>query len=183
MMTSSNGNIFHFTDPLWGEFTDHPWIPLHKCQWRGALMFSLICAWTNGWANNWDAGDLRRHLAHYVAIVMGVAFTSILKKNDRVIKRFYFIILLIQYPTFWRRPRSIPYRVLTTLVDRLHKTCVVLGRPDWFDPLSSLEDYSPEFVDFDTWQGWPESWGEGMSIIKLTLHTVILLLLRQYDVT
>ena len=28
----------------------------HKGQWRGALMFSLICAWTNGWANNRNAG-------------------------------------------------------------------------------------------------------------------------------
>ena len=28
---------------------------------RGALMFSLICAWTHGWVNNRDAGDLRRH--------------------------------------------------------------------------------------------------------------------------
>ena len=27
----------------------------HKGQWRGALMFSLICAWTNSWANNEDA--------------------------------------------------------------------------------------------------------------------------------
>ena len=27
----------------------------NKGQWRGALMFSLICAWTNGWANNRDA--------------------------------------------------------------------------------------------------------------------------------
>ena len=25
----------------------------HKGQWRRALMFSLICAWTNGWANDW----------------------------------------------------------------------------------------------------------------------------------
>ena len=33
----------------------------HKCQWRGALMFSLIFAWTNSWANHRDAGDLRRH--------------------------------------------------------------------------------------------------------------------------
>ena len=33
----------------------------HKGQWRGALMFSLICAWTNGWANNRNAGYLRRH--------------------------------------------------------------------------------------------------------------------------
>ena len=24
----------------------------HKGQWRGALMFSLICAWINGWVNN-----------------------------------------------------------------------------------------------------------------------------------
>ena len=43
---------------------------LHKGQWRGASMFSLICAWTNSWANNGDAGDLRRHHAHYDVIVM-----------------------------------------------------------------------------------------------------------------
>ena len=42
----------------------------HKGQWRGALMFSLICAWTNGWAKNRDAGDLRRHRTHYGAIVI-----------------------------------------------------------------------------------------------------------------
>ena len=40
----------------------------HKCQWRGALMFSLI--WMNGWVNNRDAGDLRRHCAYYYATVM-----------------------------------------------------------------------------------------------------------------
>ena len=28
MTTSSNGNIFHFTGPLWGESTDHWWTPL-----------------------------------------------------------------------------------------------------------------------------------------------------------
>ena len=42
----------------------------HKGQWRGALMFSLICVWINGWVNNRDAGDLRRYRAHYVVIVM-----------------------------------------------------------------------------------------------------------------
>ena len=36
----------------------------HKGQWRGTLMFSLICAWTNAWANNRNAGDLRRHRTH-----------------------------------------------------------------------------------------------------------------------
>ena len=42
----------------------------HKCQWRGALMLSLICVWINGWVNNHDAGDLRRYRVHYDVIVM-----------------------------------------------------------------------------------------------------------------
>ena len=42
----------------------------HKGQWRGALMFSLVCAWMNGWVNNGKAGDLRRQRAHYDAFVM-----------------------------------------------------------------------------------------------------------------
>ena len=29
----------------------------HKGQWHGALMFSLICVWINGWVNNREAGD------------------------------------------------------------------------------------------------------------------------------
>ena len=33
-------------------------------------MFYLICAWTNGWVNNRDAGDLRRHWAQYDVTVM-----------------------------------------------------------------------------------------------------------------
>ena len=33
-------------------------------------MFSLICAYTNGWANNQDAGDLGCHRAHYDVTVM-----------------------------------------------------------------------------------------------------------------
>ena len=38
---------------------------LHKGQWRGALMFSLIYAQINDWVNHREAGDLRRHHAHY----------------------------------------------------------------------------------------------------------------------
>ena len=37
----------------------------HKGQWRGALMFTLICTRINGWVNNREAGDLRRNRAHY----------------------------------------------------------------------------------------------------------------------
>ena len=53
MMTSSNGNIFRVTG--------------HLC---GALTFSLICARINGWVNNREAGDLRRHPTHCDVIVM-----------------------------------------------------------------------------------------------------------------
>ena len=43
----------------------------HKGQWRGALMFSLVCIWINDWVNNREAGDLRCYRAHYDIIVMG----------------------------------------------------------------------------------------------------------------
>ena len=42
----------------------------HKSQWRGDLMFSLICVWINSWVNNREAGDLRRYRAHYDVTVM-----------------------------------------------------------------------------------------------------------------
>ena len=71
MMTSYNGNIFRVTGPLCGKFNGIRWIPrTHKGQWRGALMFSLICAWINGWVNNGEAADLRRLSAHYDVIIM-----------------------------------------------------------------------------------------------------------------
>ena len=57
MMTSPKGSIFRviclFQGSYW-SLMDSP----HKGQWRGALMFSLICAWTNGWTNNQDADDV-----------------------------------------------------------------------------------------------------------------------------
>ena len=46
------------------------WIPPHKGQWRGALMFSLICVWLNVWVNNHEAGDFRRHRGHCDVSVM-----------------------------------------------------------------------------------------------------------------
>ena len=36
-------------------------------QWRGALMFSLMCVWTNAWANSRYTGDLRRHDAYHIS--------------------------------------------------------------------------------------------------------------------
>ena len=49
--------------PVTGEFPP-------QSQWRGDLMFPLICAWINGWVNNREAGDLRHARAHYDIILM-----------------------------------------------------------------------------------------------------------------
>ena len=68
-------HVFHDDVIKWNHFPSnwpfvrgiHRW-PVnspHKGQRRGALMFSLICIWTNGWVNNRDTGDLRRHHTHY----------------------------------------------------------------------------------------------------------------------
>ena len=46
----------------------------HKGQWHGAWVFSLICAWSIGWVNNRDAGDLGHHRPHY-------DFTANLRKD------------------------------------------------------------------------------------------------------
>ena len=62
--------------PVPGEF-------LHKGQWRGALMFSLICARKNGWVNNRDAGDLRRHSAHCDVIVMFLGEITVAEVNGK----------------------------------------------------------------------------------------------------
>ena len=43
---------------------------LHKGQWREALRISLICAGTNSWVNNHEAGDLRCYPAHYDVTLM-----------------------------------------------------------------------------------------------------------------
>ena len=50
----------------------HRWIPHTKAMTR-SIDVSLICTWTNSWANNEDAGDLRRLRAHCDVIVMEIS--------------------------------------------------------------------------------------------------------------
>ena len=56
-------NLRHNDDMM--AYQNYP----HIGQWRGAFMLSLICAWKNAFVNNREAGDLRRHRAHYDVIV------------------------------------------------------------------------------------------------------------------
>ena len=70
MTTSSYGNIFRVTGPLCGEFTGRRWIPLTKARDTELWCFLWYVPEKNGWVNNREAGNLRRHRAHYIVIVM-----------------------------------------------------------------------------------------------------------------
>ena len=65
---------------------------LHKGQWRGALMFTLIYAWINDWVNNREAGDLRRQHGHYDVIVMKTPHISVAPKQYTCLASQKFIL-------------------------------------------------------------------------------------------
>ena len=111
-MTSSNGNFFRVTGHCGGIHRSSP----HKGQWRGGLMFSLICAWINGWLNNREAGDLRRHRAPYDVIVMLSGWRA---HNDRSAVEFVLWIiwrLRIAAVQTWFNFRHKPYYYVRNVV-------------------------------------------------------------------
>ena len=61
----------------------------HKGQWRGALMFSLICAWINDWVNNREAGDFRHHRGHYDVIVLIFVCIVLNRSHNVLIKHLW----------------------------------------------------------------------------------------------
>ena len=65
--------------PLWRHCNDGGSM---ADPYRGIIFFLPIthyfCAWINGWVNNGESGDLRRHRAHYDVTVMMVAAWRIL---------------------------------------------------------------------------------------------------------
>ena len=72
--------------------------PPPQWQWCGALMFSLISAWTNGWANNRDDGDLRRHRPHYdVTLMYEELSTAIetMKKPKKIMSNLWWSLYLL----------------------------------------------------------------------------------------
>ena len=76
MVTSSNGNIGRVNSPHKGPVTR-----------SFALMFSMSCAWTNGWANDEDTGDLRRHCAYYDITVMIQTITTKQLPREKIASR------------------------------------------------------------------------------------------------
>ena len=100
-------NLYHHYDVIKWKHFPHYWsfvwgihrLPVNsprKGQWSGALVYSLICAWTNSSANNEDTGDLRCHCAHYdVTVMMNLVMmgdsmvTSLLHLRRNSKKRFF----------------------------------------------------------------------------------------------
>ena len=62
----------------------------HKGQWRGALMFTLICVRINGWVNNREADDLRRYRGQYDVTVMSTLFS--VRINNHMPSKNVFVI-------------------------------------------------------------------------------------------
>ena len=75
----------------------------HNDQWRGALMFYLICVWINGWVDNRKAGDLRRYRTHYDVIVMEGRWPPRHHYTCRQVHFFFFMVLLISPPFFLKK--------------------------------------------------------------------------------
>ena len=107
------------------------WSPVnspHKGQWHGALMFSLICAWINGWINNREAGDLRSHRAHYDVIVMRHIKVNVSETIFAVVlwkcwNRTKTDTLFIEQTGRWRGFDHVTY---TRLIRTMSRSCIDL---------------------------------------------------------
>ena len=86
-----------------------------KGKWRGALMFSLISVWINGWVNNGEAGDLRRYRAHYDVTVMISMWCFLTTKSSHAISTRL-------------GPARILVYIITTLSNLMNDSTVVLLR-------------------------------------------------------
>ena len=101
----------------------------HNGQWRGALMFSLIRVWINGWVNNRNAGDKRRYRAHYDVIVMiawirfphyypflsGIYWSLVVSSNIRQVMQNFDVFFALNLS--WLLNKQSSYKWL-----QLHKT-------------------------------------------------------------
>ena len=117
----------------------------HKGQWRGALKFSLICAWINGWVNKREAGDLKCHHTHYDVTVMAFwlernkhspCFT---KQNQPRITWLYYFFDLVIYILLFSKALYMLIKILrlnlNILIDTTWKVSYMLIHP-YFIPIT-----------------------------------------------
>ena len=104
--------------------------PPHKGQWRGALMFCLICAWKkNGWVKNRDAGELRRHHAHYdVAVMNASVLLAFPKLRPNVIQWHWNGCMILPATWLWLHDiDGVPYHTTNrSTVCSINQSCALL---------------------------------------------------------
>ena len=90
----------------------------HKGQWRRALMFSLICSLISHWVNIGEAGDLKRHRAHYDVIVMTLnnVIPVTIKSRRRCWLPGVYLTLGILQPSWWLKS-AITYQEHPSVID------------------------------------------------------------------
>ena len=82
----------------------------HKGQWRGALIFSFICVWINGWVNYREAGDLRLYRVHCDVIVMDMPIENPLYewlRNSTGMRPFWYCLSNWFWTCCRRGPESV----------------------------------------------------------------------------
>ena len=112
----------------------------HKGQWREALMFPLVCAWINVWVYNREAGDLRRHRAHYDVIAMNrctvqrsfikIQYNAILHKLDIMRNTIQPVVLHRArqlYPEIQSQTNNVKIQIQIRLFD------IILQNQTWVD--------------------------------------------------
>ena len=74
-----------------------PVISPHKGHWRCALIFSLICTLINSWVNNREAGDLKRHRAHYDVTLMVFMSCRMIGYHSLYLLRLLVVVILMKF--------------------------------------------------------------------------------------
>ena len=120
----------------------------HKGQWRGALMFSLICVWINSWVNNRETGDLRCHRAHYDVSVMVTHYRISVRFHGSLVT---FILSLIFIDVPFKPELEETHMGNQPNFMKTYK-CILLklGRHDWINYQDNIECW----INFDIDEAW-----------------------------
>ena len=124
-------------------------------------MCSLICARINGWVNNGEAGDLRRHRAHYDVIVMPILhfnqhwYIGILL--EWILELFNRLLMTIWYLK-WKRIQAL---LVFFSLQSLEYVIKLISR--WLDGL--ISSYSLPFFILNQFGGYkPNDLNEKLSL-------------------
>ena len=112
----------------------------HKGQWRGALMFSLICAWINGWVNNHKVGNLRRHSAHYDVTVMLIPYLNLSKQGVSSFPRNPLWAFLSTETGWWRFYITLVAETNLNYLKLWHTPNNLVANPNHFSYYSNYDD-------------------------------------------